>query len=160
MALDASHNVRQCSSCTRERITLRKHATYLSLFPAQDPLEYVAIDIFGPLPNTTGGHRYLLCITDRYSKMVRTIPLNSITAASVAKAFCEHWVFHYGPPSHLLSDSGGQFTAMFFQDVCPILDIRMLFTTAYHPQTIGQVERFSQTILAGLRHFCSEHGRD
>ena len=159
MALDAYHTVRQCSSCTRERITLREHATYLSLFPAQAPLEYVAIDILGPLPKTTDGHRYLLCITDRYSKMVRTIPLKNITAATVAKAFCEHWVFHCGPPAHLLSDNGGQFTAKFFQDVCAILGIRKLFTTAYHPQTNGQVEGFNRTILAGLRHYCSEHGR-
>ena len=160
MALDAYHTVRQCSSCTRERITLRKHATYLSLFPAQPPLEYVAIDILGPLRKTTDGHRYLLCITDRYSKIIRTIPLKNITAATVAKAFCEHWVFHYGPSAHLLSDNGEQFTAKFFQDVCDILGIRKLFTTAYHPQTNGQVERFNRTILAGLRHFCSEHGRD
>ena len=90
MALDAYHTARQCSSCTRERIALRKHATYLSLFPAQAPLEYVAIDILGSLPKTTDGHRYLLRITDRYSKMVRTISLKKITAATVAKAFCEH----------------------------------------------------------------------
>ena len=161
MALDAYHTVRKCSSCTRERITLRKHATHLSLFSAQAPLEYVAIDILGPLPKTTYGHRYLLCITDRYSKMVRTIPLKNITAAIVAKAFCEHWVFHYstiGPQP--ISDNGGQFTAKFFQDVCAILGIQKLFSAAYHPQTNGQVERFNRTILAGLRHFCSEHGRD
>ena len=97
MALDGYHTVRLCSSCTSERITLRKHETYLSLFPAQAPLEYVSIDILGPLPKTTDAQRYLLCITDRYSKMVRTIPLKNITAATVAKAFCEHWVFHYGP---------------------------------------------------------------
>ena len=87
-ALDAYHTVRQCSSSTRERITLRKHAKYLSLISAQSPLEYVAIDIWGPLPKTTDGHRYLLCITDRYSNMFRTIPLKNITAATVAKAFC------------------------------------------------------------------------
>ena len=160
MALDAYHTVRQCSSCTRERIKVRKHATYLSLFPAQAQLEYVAIDILGPLPTITVGHRYLLCITDRYSKMVRTITLKNITAAAVAKAFCEHWVFRYGPPAHLLSDNGGKFIAKFFQDVCTILGIQKLFTTAYHPQTNGQVERYNRTILAGLRHFCSEHGRD
>ena len=92
--------------------------------------------------------------------MVRTIPLKDITAATVAKAFCEHWVFPYGPPAHLLSDKGRQFNAKFFQEVCAILGIRKLFTTAYNPQTNGQVEMFNRSILAGLLHFCSEHGRD
>ena len=92
--------------------------------------------------------------------MVRTIPLKNITAATVAKAFCEHWVFRYRPPAHFLPDNGGQLTAKFFQDLCAILGIRRLFTTAYHPQTNGRVERFNRTNLAGLRHFCSEHGRD
>ena len=97
MALHAYHNVRKCSSCARESITLRKHATYLLLFPAQAPLKYVAIDILGPLSKNTDGHCYLLCITERYSKMVRTIPLKNITATTVANAFCEHWVFYNGP---------------------------------------------------------------
>ena len=107
MALNAYYTVRQCYSCTPERIKLRKHATYLSLFPAQAPLEYVAIDFLVPQPKTADGHRYLLCITDRYSNMLRTIPLKNITAATVAMAFCEHWVFQYKPPAHLLSDNGG-----------------------------------------------------
>ena len=160
MALDAYNTVRQCSSCKREWISLRKHSNYLRLFPAQAPLEYVAIDILGPLPRTTSKQKYLLCITDRYPKMVRTVPLKNVTAATVATAFCEQWVLHYGSPVRLLSDNGGQFTSKFFQDICAILGTQKLFKTAYHPQTNGQVERFNHTILAGLRRFCSEHGRD
>ena len=160
MALDAYKTARQCSSCTRERISLRKNANYLRLFPAQAALKYVAIDILGPPPRTSSKHRYLLCITNRYSKMIRTGPHKNVTAATVATAFCEHWVFHYGPPVRLLSDNGVQFTSKFLQDVCAILCTQKLFTTAYHPQTNGQVERFNRTIIAGLRRFCSEHGRD
>ena len=92
--------------------------------------------------------------------MVRTVPLKNVTAATVATAFCEHWVFHYRAPVRLLSDNGGQFTSKFFQDVCAILGTQKLFTTAYHPQANRQVERFNRTIFAGLRRFCSEHGRD
>ena len=161
MSMDVYDTVRQCTSCAKERIALRKHASYLSLFPAKAPLEYVAIDILGPLPYTTGKrNRYLLVIADRYSKLTKTVPLKNITAATVARAFVEHWVFHFGPPAKLLSDNGGQFTSKFFQQVCQILGIKKLFTTAYHPQTNGQVERFNRTLLSGLRHFCSEHGRD
>lgn len=72
--LDAYLTVLQFPSCTRERSTLRKHATYSSLFPAQAPLDYVAIGILGPLPNKTDGHRHLLYITDQESKIVGTIP--------------------------------------------------------------------------------------
>ena len=62
----------------------------------------------------------------------------------------------YGPPSYLLSDNGAQFTAKFFQHVCNILGIRNLYTTTYHPQTNGQVERFNRTILAALRKCVKE----
>ena len=92
--------------------------------------------------------------------MVQTAPLRSITADAVAKAFCEAWVFKFGPPALLLSDNGGQFTSKFFQNVGKILGVRQIVTTAYHPQTNGQVERFNRTILAGLKRFRSEHGRD
>ncbi len=50
--------------------------------------------------------RYKTTITDRYSKLVRTIPLAKITAIEVAEAFVHHWVFVYGPPVSLLSDNG------------------------------------------------------
>ena len=92
--------------------------------------------------------------------MFQNAPLRSITADAVVRAFCEAWVFKFGPPALLLSDNGGQFTSKFFQHVGKILGVRQLFTTAYYPQTNGQVERFNRTILAGLRHFCSEHGQD
>ena len=136
MSMDVYNTVRQCTSCAKERIAKRKHASYLSLFPAKAPLEYVAIDILGPLPYTTGKrNRYLLVIADRYSKLTKTVTLKNITAATVARAFVEHWVFQFGPPAELLSDNGGQFTSKFFQQVCLILCIKKLFTSAYHPQT-------------------------
>ena len=160
MAMDTYNTVRNCVACAKERISLRKHASFLKLFPAAKPLEFVSIDILGPLPRTTTGFRYLLVITDRYSKLTRTIPLRDVKSVTIAKAFCENWVFQYGPPTYLLSDNGGQFTSKFFQSICSILGTRNLFTAAYHPQTNGQVERFNRTILSGLRHFCGDHGRD
>ena len=93
---------------------------------------------------------------DRYSKLAKSVSLASISSYRVARAFCEYWVFAYGPPSYLLSDDGGRFTAKFFQHVCNILGIRNLYTTTYHSQTNGQVERFNRTILAVLRKYVQE----
>ena len=104
MELDVFNTVRQCAKCAKERLSLGKHARFLKLFPAQQPLQFVAIDILGPLPRTKSGHKYLVVISDRYSKFVRTVPLKKITAWNVAKAFCDHWAFIFGPPKLLLSD--------------------------------------------------------
>jgi len=70
------------------------------------------------------------------------------------------WVFTYGPPAELIADNGRQFTSRFFQDVCKILTIHNSFTTTYHPQTNGQVERFNRTILSALRTYIADHPRD
>jgi transposase InsO family protein len=90
------------------------------------------------------GIRFLLVMMDRFSKLTRTVPLRSISAFTVARAFCEQWLFVYGAPRYVLIDNGPQFTAMFFL-------AGKLFTTAYHPQKNGQVEVFNRTILISSR---------
>ena len=121
---------------------------------------HVAIDILGPLPRTQNGNQYILCMTDRYSKMSLVTPLRNITALTVAHAFCDEWIFHYGQPEFLLSDRGSQFMSNVFSAVCDTLNIRQAFTSAYHPLKNGKVERFNRTLLASLKCYCSEHGRE
>jgi hypothetical protein len=151
MVEDVYETVRQCDTCARNRISERTHTNKLKLFPAKGPIESVAMDILGPLPRTKHGNRFLLVISDRFSKVTKTVPLRTVTALSVARAFCDHWVYSYGPPLSLLTDNGPQFTAKFFLAVCAELGVKKIFTTAYHPQTNGQVERYNRTILASLR---------
>ena len=152
--------VRSCEQCARNNVQERSRVNNMQLFTAQEPLEFVAIDILGPLPKTAHGNRFLLVISDRFSKLTRTIPMRTTTALAVAKAFCTHWVFSYGPPRYLLSDNGTQFTAKFFLEVCRELGIAKVFTTAYHPQTNGQVERFNRTILNALRAYVAKSQAD
>jgi hypothetical protein len=89
-----------------------------------------------------------------------TTPLRTITALGVAKVFCDARVFSYGPPRYLLTDKGTQFNAKFFLAVCRELGIAKIFTTAYHPQTNGQVERFNRTIINSLRGYVERRQND
>jgi hypothetical protein len=131
----------------------RSRSSYLKLFPATRPLAYVAIDIMGPLPRTEHGNRFLLVMTDRFSKLTKTVPLRTTMDFVCARAFCENWVYSYGDPLYVLTDNGSQFAAKFFQACCRELGVTKVFTTAYHPQTNGQVERFNRTILDSLRGY-------
>jgi transposase InsO family protein len=116
--------------------------------------------ILGPLPKTEHGNRFLLVISVRFLKLTRTVPLRTITALVVAKAFCDAWVFSYGPTRYLLTENGTQFNAKFFLAVCRELWITKIVTTAYHPQTNRQVERFNRTIINSLRGYVERRQGD
>jgi Integrase zinc binding domain len=64
MAPDVSETIRQCLICAKNRVNERKRNSSLKLFPASSPLEYVSMNILGPLPKTEHGNRFLLVFTD------------------------------------------------------------------------------------------------
>ena len=117
MAADIYKTIRNCTNCAKNRVKLRKRTHPLRIFPATRPLESLAIDILGPLTKTKKGHRFLLVMSDRFSKLTQVVPLRRIDAYTVAVAFVEAWVFKYGPPKTGISDNGKQFAAKFFQAV-------------------------------------------
>ena len=159
MVTDARQCCHDCTACARERVKLRSHQAPLRLFPPAQPLESVAIDILGPLDRGSTGHRFILVMTDRFSKFTRAVPMWACTALTVSKAFLEYWVFSFGALAKIVSGNGSQFTSDLFKKVCRTLGVRNLFTTTYHPQTNGQAERFNRTLLASLRAFVAEHLR-
>ncbi len=160
MALDCYETVESCERCTAERVNLQRNSEKMQLFTPEGPLEDVAMDLLGELPKTTRGNKYLLVIVDRFSKMVRTVPLSSTGAWNLAKAFTTHWVFIFGPPRTILTDKGTNFTSKFMLEFHRQMGIQPHITTAYHPQTNGQTERFNRTIMAALRKFCADHHKD
>ena len=109
---------------------------------------------------TKKGYRFLLVHTDRFTKLTQVTPLRRSDAYTVAVAFVEHWIFKYDPPKTLISDNGKQFASKFLQAVCSILGLSNIFTSTYHPQTNGQVERYNRTILAMPRNYVNEHQDD
>jgi transposase InsO family protein len=55
----------------------------------------------------------------------------------------------------IISDQGPQFTSKFAKEVARILECKVALSTAYHPQTDGQMERNNQTIETFLRIYCA-----
>jgi Integrase core domain len=148
VAADCKAFVTRCLSCARKELKGKRCRTnFLKLFPPSVPLEFVAIDILGPLPTTKSGHQYLLIISDRSSKLTRAMPVRDVTAETLAMTFFDEWLSVYRILQALLSDNSTQFVSRSFAAVCATVGVKQLFTSTYHPQTNGQVERFNRTIL-------------
>ena len=63
-----------------------------------------------------------------------------------------------GVPEALLSDRGTNLLSHLMRDVCELLGIEKLNTTAYHPQCNGLVERFNRTLKTMIRKHVSKFG--
>ncbi len=115
------------------------------------------MDLLGELVETTQGKKHLLVITDRFTKLVKIVPLRKMRAQDIARAFHRHWVFVYGAPLTVHTVNGPQFTAKFLLGAHRVFSIQEPFTIAYHPEANGQTERYNHTILRALRKFVGEH---
>ena len=115
------------------------------------PMQRVALDLFGPLPVTRRGNKYILVVTDYFTRWVEAYSLPNQEAATVARVLVNEWVSRYGAPDVIHSDQGKNFDSQLFKGMCQLLGIHKTRTTPYHPQSDGLVERFNRTLKTLLR---------
>jgi len=124
------------------------------------PLEKVGLDILGPLPMSYAGHKYVLGITDYFTKWVELYPMKDQTAQTIATIFVNEFISRYGLVRQIITDQGRQFESSLFQEICRILDIDKVRTSAFRPSSNGQIERINRTILDMLSKYVSVNQRD
>lgn len=66
------------------------------------PWQWLGLDVRGPLPQTLNGHRYILTVTDYFSKWVEAVPVESCLPSYVAKHIVDI-IAHFGFPVRILS---------------------------------------------------------
>ena len=108
------------------------------------------MDLFGPMPISKGGYKYVGVLTDGFTKYVVGEPMRDTSAAEAARVFIK-WVLIYGSPKRLLTDRGTNFTSMLLKEVCVQLGVVKVFTAPHHHQSVGQAERMVGTLSRMLR---------
>ena len=158
MQNDIARYVTRCPDCMRSK-TARPKAPKIELrsIQAERPGEVVAMDLLGGLPESWGGKTYVMVLSDLFTKYARFVSLPAIDTITVADALLKEWILIFGPPEKLLTDRGVQFTSELFVQLMKALEIKKIYTTAYHPQTDGRVERLNKTLVNILRTNMDEY---
>ena len=116
----------------------------------------VSVDFVTDLPVTRSKKDSILTVVDKATRMVHLIPCRkSTTAAEAAKLYWDNVVKLHGVPSVIYSDRGTQFTSQFWKTLWGLTGTQLRYSTAYHPQTQGVVERMNAVIGQMLR--CTLH---
>ena len=95
-------------------------------------------------------------IVDRLSKQGMFIPTyTTVTSADLAQLCVIHVFSKHGVPEHVTSDRGSEFVSHFFRSLGTALNMKLHFTSGYHPEGDGQTERTNQTLEQYLRIYCN-----
>lgn len=153
--------IRSCATCQRRKSPPSRSIGPLQPLPCPaKPFDRVGIDLYGPLPYTAAGNRWVIVAVDHLTRYAETAALPTATARDVASFLLRRFILRHGAPRELLSDRG----RVFLSDVVAKLltECRIIHrtTTAYHPQTNGLTERFNRTLGDMLSMYVSSDHDD
>ena len=156
LARDVKLFVKRCDSCQRAKpANTDLSAPLQPLPPPSQRWEHVSVDFMGGLP--PAGPLLadtVMTVVDRLTKRVHFIATHhTADAPATAQLFLDHVVRLHGLPKSILSDRDTRFTSLFWQSLATTLNIKLSMSTANHPQTDGQTERYHRSLQETLRHF-------
>ncbi|GBN48694.1 Retrovirus-related Pol polyprotein from transposon 17.6 [Araneus ventricosus] len=147
--------VASCHSCIQRRgFAKNVNAPVQSIPTADYPFQKVAFDAIGPLVTSKNGNKWIIVISDYFTRYTEAYALPDIQSHNVAKVLID-FISRHGVMQTLHSDRGSKFLSNAMQEVYTKLGISKQQTLAYNPRGNGMLERLNKTIIDTLSHLVS-----
>ena len=142
--------VRSCMECQLRKQTQIPTKTGITAFRTPSaPFQVWEIDLYGPLPISQQGSKYIFTAVDLFSKYMYAEPIVSKDAVTVSTALV-HLFSLFGVCRTLISDHGSEFIAEVTRLVCNLFQVPQQFTPSYIHHCLGACERTHRTLAERL----------
>jgi IS30 family transposase len=109
--------------------------------------EEIIMDFIVGLPRTQAGYDSIWVIVDCLTKVAHFILVKTTySGAKLAQLYMSRIVCLHEVLKKIVLDRGSQFTSKFWEKLHEFMDTKLNFSSAYHPQTDGQMERTNQIL--------------
>ena len=96
------------------------------------------MDFITGLPKLSKQNDAIMVVVDKLSKFAHFIPVKSpCKAIDIANIFMKEIFRLHGMPKKIVSNRDTKFTSKFWKSLMAGFETKLVFTTAYHPQTDG-----------------------
>ena len=158
MTGEVRRHVNACTTCQQSKTTKAKPAGERQHLFAGRPWQLCAVDLVGPLQETDSGNKWILVLTDHFTRWSDALPLPDARAETVAAVLDERVFCYFGVPETILTDQGRQFESELFQAGCKLWGTKKTRTAPYSPTANGVVERGNRVLGSSLRALLLEAG--
>ncbi|GBO39742.1 Transposon Tf2-9 polyprotein [Araneus ventricosus] len=147
--------IASCHECIKRRGYAKNIKAPIQRIPTADfPFQKCAFDAVGPLVTSNHGNKWIIVISDYFTRYAEAYPVKNIQSSTVAHILME-FISRHGLMQVLYSDRGSNFISEAMNEIYKKLGIQKLTTLAYSPQSNGLVERLNKTLIDSLSHLVS-----
>ena len=157
---DVKWYVRKCDVCAADKTPPKLPKAPMGHLKSGAPWDTLAIDYLGPLPRTPRGNRYILVLTDQFTKYVEVFAMPDQTAEDCALKIMNEFIARWGTPLKIHSDQGSTFESKVFRHLCDLLGVKKTRTSPRNPRGNGQTERFNRTLLKMIKAYLTDEQED
>ncbi|KAH9643789.1 hypothetical protein HF086_002287 [Spodoptera exigua] len=155
---DIQEFIKRCDKCQKQKYSSHNIKQPMEITStAHSAFEKIYIDLVGPLDKDDYNYSYILTLQCELTKYIEAYPLVTKRTEEVAKALVHNFILRYGVPKVIATDRGTEFLSSIFKEVCNLLHIKQLNSTAYHHQSIGALENTHKHLNSFLRIQTDNH---
>ena len=133
---DVEQFCKSCINCQKSGNRKVPKAPLIPLPVISEPFTRMAMDIVGPQPRSSAGHKYLLVMCDYATRYPEAVPQRSIDAEHVAEELIKLFA-RVGTPQVVLIDQGSNFKSQLLAELYKLLHIHLIRTSPYHLKLMG-----------------------
>ncbi|GKD11949.1 putative reverse transcriptase domain-containing protein [Tanacetum coccineum] len=120
----------------------------------------ITMDFVMNLPKSSQGYNTIWVIVDRLTKSAIFIPMRKTDPMDkLARMYLKEVITRHGIPLSIICNRDPRFASNFWRSLQNALGTSLDMSTAYHPQTDGQIERTIQTLKDMLRAYTIDFGK-
>ncbi|KAH9633903.1 hypothetical protein HF086_009716 [Spodoptera exigua] len=154
---DIKNYVQKCEKCQKEKYSRYTKEPMTITTTATEAFQKIFMDVVGPLERDEENFSYILTIQCELTKYIEAYPMKTKSTKEVAEKFVNNFILRFGIPEIIATDRGTEFISTTFQEVCNLLHINKLTSTAYHHQSIGALENSHKSLGTYLRIQTDNH---
>ena len=121
----------------------------------ESPFDKIAIDLVTECETSISGNKHILTIIHHITGWLEVFPIPD-KSDTIVSTFINYYLPVHMCPRYILTDNDAEFKNHLRDHVLKQLSIGHIFSSPYHPQTIGKLEFFHKYFIPTLKKLCKK----